>query len=159
MLTHSWRFAIVRKLQDVDHILALLFENMLPRDIGHVTQTRAHGIVIILPSYSLKNRIRRRQRLQLELRRNWKVVSRQNLFGLLLLLRVSFPLDISLPSLALLGKQREFALDFKRFVVRLSRCHCEMSNDQTFDVKIEYCRTLARDRYPVFIRHHPSSKS
>lgn len=47
MLTHSWRLAIVWELQNMNHVLALLFQDMLPRNVWKVTQGRSESIVIV----------------------------------------------------------------------------------------------------------------
>ena len=47
MLAYPWRFAIVGELQDVNHVLALFFQDVLPRNVWNGMQGRAHGIVVV----------------------------------------------------------------------------------------------------------------
>lgn len=61
--------SIVRKLQNMNHIRALLFLYVLPRDIRKVAQRCSHSIMIVFPPHTLQYRIRFRQRRELEFRR------------------------------------------------------------------------------------------
>lgn len=45
--TDAWGLSIVGELQDVDHIFALLLEDVFPGVIWHVLQSLAHGIVVV----------------------------------------------------------------------------------------------------------------
>lgn len=77
--TDAWGLSVVRELQDVDHVFALLLADVVPGYIGHVLQRLAHGIVVVsapssidhhcgwtridsLPAHAFQNRVRPGQR-------------------------------------------------------------------------------------------------
>jgi hypothetical protein len=58
---------------------------------------------------------------------DWEIILRQNLLSLLLLLRISLPLNVTLPSLSFFREEGCFALHLERFRIGFSRCHGEDS--------------------------------
>lgn len=58
LLTHSWRLAVVRELQDVDHVLAFLFLDVLPGDVWYVFEGGSHRVMVVSVSISSHSLLR-----------------------------------------------------------------------------------------------------
>lgn len=139
--THSRRLSIIRKLQHVNHVGSLLFQDVFPRVIGKIFQCGTHCIMVIFPTDTFQNRIRLWQWLQLEFWRlvlskigshhltrvtnHWEVISCQDLGGLFLLLRVSFPFNVSFPARTLFREVRHIALLLESRCIRFRWSHFE----------------------------------
>lgn len=47
LLADPWWLSVIRELQNMDHVFALLLLDILPRDVRHVLQSRSHCIVVV----------------------------------------------------------------------------------------------------------------
>lgn len=71
---YTRRFSIVGELQHMQHILGFFFQNILPAYRGEVSQRLTHGIMVLLPSYSLQDWICFGERDELEFGRRGELV-------------------------------------------------------------------------------------